>query len=389
MEGSRTATKIKMMKTKILHLTQVHTGGVERYLRLYLQASNKGQFEHIIVGPEDFKSESYNDQWADFCTINISNSMNPIKIIKSAREFRQVIGKISPDLVYLHSTFAGLIGRIALIGKRTKIAYNPHGWSFKMETSRIKRLLYSLAERFLAFKTDLLVMISQSEYDGARQLGISEKKMTLVYNGIFVNQNLTTLPTRSELNLPEESYIIGMLGRLAPQKDPLFFLSFAKEVLKEFPKTFFVIVGDGEMKTEVEEYIAKEGLTGHILLTGWTDSPEAYLNNFDQAVLFSRWEGLCLAITEYMLYRKPVLATDIGGINDMIRDQVTGLTIKPGNLSEAVRKSKQLREDVDSCDKYVKNASKMLEDQFDVLKNTQKLEERFAALMAKRDDYSR
>ena len=242
-------------KIKVLHFTQANGGGIDTYLRMYLKYAKVNKFSNVLITTGENKFSNLDG----FYHVDIEQTFSPIKLLKYAYNIRKLIKVEMPDIIYLHSTFGGVIGRMANIGLKSKVAYNPHGWSFKMNVSKNKIFIYKLVEKVLSYFTDKFILISKSEYEEAEKIGISPSKLELVYNGIDV-ENLNTSINNEEV-LPKDRYIIGMVGRITEQKNPLFFVEFAKEVVKKYPETLFVIVGDGELRKQVENRIAEYNLS--------------------------------------------------------------------------------------------------------------------------------
>ena len=361
-----------MKRIKILHFTQVG-GGIDTYLKMYLKYSNVDKFSNILITTSEIKFSNLDGVYH----VNIEQTFSPIRLLKYAYNIRKIIKSEKPDVIYLHSTFGGLIGRIANIGLKPKVAYNPHGWSFKMDVSKVKIVIYKLVEKILSYFTDKFILISKSEYEEAQKIGISARKLELVYNGIDVE----SLDASSNIEnlLPKDRYIIGMVGRITEQKNPLFFVEFAKEVAKKYPETLFVIVGDGELRKQVENRIAEYNIANNFLITGWVSEPSNYVRRFNQAVLFSKWEGLSLAAAEYMAMKKPILVSNIGGLVDLIINEESGFIIN--NLDEAVYFSNLIREYNTICHSLSENAYNRVISDFNVKDKTAEIEQLFINLV--------
>ena len=353
-------------KIKVLHFTQANGGGIDTYLRMYLKYAKVNKFSNVLITTGENKFSNLDG----FYHVDIEQTFSPIKLLKYAYNIRKLIKVEMPDIIYLHSTFGGVIGRMANIGLKSKVAYNPHGWSFKMNVSKNKIFIYKLVEKVLSYFTDKFILISKSEYEEAEKIGISPSKLELVYNGIDV-ENLNTSINNEEV-LPKDRYIIGMVGRITEQKNPLFFVEFAKEVVKKYPETLFVIVGDGELRKQVENRIAEYNIANNFLITGWVSEPSNYVRRFNQAVLFSKWEGLSLAAAEYMAMKKPILVSNIGGLVD-------GFIIN--NLDEAVYFSNLIREYNTICHSLSENAYNRVISDFNVKDKTAEIEQLFINLV--------
>ncbi|WGE48588.1 glycosyltransferase [Actinobacillus equuli] len=361
------------MKHKVLHFSQV-LGGVGRYLELYDKYIDKDLFENIYILP--IGAWESNDSRDKRYILNIGQSFSPINLVTNIIKIRQILRKEKPDIFYLHSTFAGVIGRFAAISMGCKIIYNPHGWSFKMNVSKLKQTFYKIVEGGLAFLTDMFVLISKSEYEAARSIGVSEMKCCLIYNGIETTRktDIATIPSL------DTKYVIGMIGRISEQKNPMFFAQFAKEILKQHPNTYFILVGDGEQRKQLEEYLERNNLNDAFYITGWVTNPESYLNLFDQAVLFSKWEGFGLAVAEYMAYNKPVIVTGIDGIRDLIQNEINGFTIVEGDLNDSVNKSNRLRNEPKTVAKFIEASNELIQEKFNAKKMVSSLEKLFIKL---------
>ena len=130
--------------------------------------------------------------------------------------------------------------------------------------------------------------------------------------------------------------VVGMIGRLSPQKAPDVFIRAAKLIHDEIPNSAFIIVGSGEEEEEVKACAKENGL--NLIVTGWTDEPYSYLKVFDVAMLLSRWEGFGLAVVEYMAAEKNVVATKIDAIPTLVDDGVDGLLVEMDNPIDAAEK---------------------------------------------------
>ena len=186
-------------------------------------------------------------------------------------------------------------------------------------------------EKILSPCTDKIVCISKAEKASAEREHIAkDDKLALIPNGIDVNAVRNAVAkSRSELGIAEDAFVVGMIGRLSPQKAPDVFIRAAKLIHDEIPNSAFIIVGSGEEEEEVKAFAKENGL--ELVVTGWTDEPYSYLKVFDVAMLLSRWEGFGLAVVEYMAAEKPVVATNTDAIPTLIKDGTDGLLVEVDN----------------------------------------------------------
>ena len=166
-----------------------------------------------------------------------------------------------------------------------------------------------------------------------------------------------SIVSRVSLNIPENAYLIGMVGRISRQKAPDVFIRVAAALKNILPDAYFMIVGDGEQRADIERLIRNEGLEGRIMITGWVDNPIAYACLFNQALLLSRWEGFGLVLAEYMKLEKPIVATNVDAIPDLITDYENGLLVEADNVDQAVEAVYKLYNDNILREKVIKNGS--------------------------------
>ena len=169
-----------------------------------------------------------------------------------------------------------------------------------------------------------------------------EDKLQVIFNGVDIESyenGVHGAIKRRELNIPEDAFVVGMVGRMSPQKAPDVFIKMAKLVKEKVPNAHFIIVGNGNQEAEIRKYAENNGFSDSLHITGWVDNPMSYVELFDVACLLSRWEGFGLALPEYMMAGKPIVASRVDAIPNIIRDGENGLLIEVDDdvrASEAV-----------------------------------------------------
>lgn len=360
--------KLNDNRIKILHVIQ-SPGGVERYIKSFLKYMDNEKFCNVLVCSKDYDKDKYINLSDDFEYVDMIREINFFKDIKAIKSVRKLIKKYRPDIVFCHSSKAGAIGRIANIGIKNKCIYNPHGWAFNMKGSLKKKKMYACIERILAYMTDKIVCISKAEQASALKWNICKKEKTqVIYNGIDFEEyeHDTSKLTRQMLYIPDNAYVIGCVGRLSEQKSPDIFAKAAVMIKKKIPEAFFIMVGDGEKRKEVEKIFYENNLEDCFLITGWVDNPMSYIKLFDVATLLSRWEGFGLVLAEYMLAEKPIVATRVDAIPELVKDNINGILVTLDNYQEVAEAVAQIYEDKDKMNFYILNGIKVVKRQFDV-----------------------
>ena len=320
-----------MKKKKIVHIAQ-SAGGVAEYLYMLLKNIKNSEYENILIVSEQYKEQI--DRFKEIVDkiyfVPMIREINIKADFKAILQVKKLIKQIKPDVVYLHSSKAGGIGRLALLFNfKTKIIYNAHGWAFNAEINGKKSKKYVIIEKILALKTDCIINISQSEYNSAIKNKIAKPdKMCVIHNCIdtkkFIDSEKYRDETRNRYLVGDDEILIGVVGRISEQKDPLTFIKAAKLVNEKYSNTKFMYVGSGILAEQVLEYAKANDFEDKVIITGWTANVEQYIPALDIAVLPSKWEGFGLAILEYMICKKPIVATNVGGIADIIKDGKNG-----------------------------------------------------------------
>ncbi|MFQ7000886.1 MAG: glycosyltransferase family 4 protein [Clostridium sp.] len=358
------------MKKRIMYIAQSPCG-VEKYLQMFFKYIDKKKYESILIAPLEYSKEVYVQMVDNFEQVNMVRNIKFKEDLNAIVKIRKLIKKYNPDIIYLHSSKAGALGRIANIGLKKKVIYNPHGWSFNMKVSKLKKRIYIIIEKILAPFCDKIIAISEAEKESALSKKICSKdKICVIFNGIDVEEydkkKQFYVHNKENLNIPKEKFIIGMVGRITKQKASDTFIKVAYEVKKKINNAYFIIVGDGEDRKELIKLINKLKLTNDVLITGWIEDPYKYIETFDIAMLLSRWEGFGLAIAEYMIAEKPIIATNVDAIPNLIDNQENGILVDIDAIDETVDNIINLYEDKVLKDKLVKNAKYRVRKQFDV-----------------------
>ncbi len=346
------------MKKTILHIAEA-PGGVERYLVTLLTKMKKyHEYEHILVCSSTFDKRKFKDLVKSVVVIDSMHNSISMADFKAILKVRKTIKHFNPDIVYCHSSKAGAIGRLADVGIKNKLIYNAHGWAFNIKGTGQKKLkFYEMVERMLARLTDMIVCISEYEKKSAIEHKICKSdKLVVIDNGIdFDEYNNLHQKSRLELNIPENAYVVGTIGRLTKQKAPDVFVKMARIVKDQIPEAFFIMVGDdigdGHLREKTEKLIKDARLENSFLITGWVDDPLNYMGVFDVGVLLSRWEGFGLVLPEYMYMGKPIVATKADAIPYIVGD--AGLLVEIDDCLQAAESIINLNNDKEIRNKII------------------------------------
>ena len=259
--------------------------------------------------------------------------------LKAFFKLRRIIKKYQPHLIHTHTAKAGTLGRLAAISflrlkaphNRIKLVHTFHGHVFHGYFSRTKTALFLLIERFLGLCTDAMVAISESQkneliYRFRIAAPGQFRKIELGFNLTpFLECRRHRDGLRGKIGADEQTVLIGIVGRLVPIKNHHLFLESVRIFLERNPskKTRFLIVGDGELRGDLEHLSHEFGLDDRVVFMGWIKDVSEVYADLDILVLTSINEGTPVSLIEGMASSVPVLATDAGGVKDLFGRPIT------------------------------------------------------------------
>lgn len=303
---------------KILHIVESFGSGVYSFLVDLINETSK-EFEIIVAygvrneTPENFIKDF--DSNVKFIKIeDFTRSINFKKDIKALNEIKKVISNERPDIIHLHSSKAGVLGRFIASGKKYKMLYNPHGFSFlKQDDSRFKKICYRTIEKMMTIINPKCIIVgcSQGEYEEAKKLS---KNSICINNGINTKELEEKTKKLQKHETDFKNLKICTIGRIGYQKNPKLF----NEIAESLPNNKFTWIGDGKLKNELT--------SPNIKITGWKNKEEVLeeLNKNDIFILTSLWEGLPIALLEAGYMKKLCIVTDVIGNRDVIKNNENG-----------------------------------------------------------------
>ena len=237
------------------------------------------------------------------------------------------------DIVHTHSSKTGVLGRVAAWLGRTKlIVHTVHGFSFPAAKNKLQKLLFYLMEKIGSLCGDVIICLNEDDAKIAQTiLRTGKDKIFIISNGVDTEKfrpyakNDKELCRRNIYNICDDDIIIGMIGRLWPQKNPLCLLKAISQLIKSNKKIKCVFIGDGELYGEMADFINDNALHDSVQLLGWRNDTPILLNAMDIFVLPSLWEGMPLAILEAKSCGLPCVVSNIQGNRNIINGVDNGL----------------------------------------------------------------
>lgn len=335
-------------KLKILRIiARLNVGGPAIHAILLTRALNNERFESILVTGRVSEAEKDMIYLAKEKGVRpviipeLGRQISPIKDVLALCKIFMLIKREKPDIVHTHTAKAGALGRAAavLAGVPVRI-HTFHGHIFESYFNKFYIAVFLLIERILALFTKFIVVVSQAQKKeiGERYKITGPEKIRVIPLGLELEQFFLAGgcagKLRGELGLGEGVIIVGIVGRLVPVKNHKMFLDAANMLTGLLEGQFrvkYLIVGDGEERTSLEEYAKKLGLGNDTVFFGWREDMAGIYSDLDIVGLTSFNEGTPVALIEALAAGRPVVATDVGGVADVVKEGVNGYLVASGD----------------------------------------------------------
>jgi len=318
-------------------------GGGQTALLLLAQNLDRSLFEVTISsGSEGPLADEARRNGFPFIPVSLGKRLSWGQVKEIAATLREQ--KI--DILHTHGGIAGLFGRSAARRARTPGAVHTlHGIHYLHYRNPVLRRLYVLLERKCSRSTDRLILVCRSDFQKARRYRLAdERKMTVILNGTDVRTDVpaeTVFGLRQELGWELGRPVVGTVARLHRQKGVINLLRAAPGILNAFPGAAIAIVGDGPEREHLRREARRLGLDHRVQFLGERKDAAVALALFDLFVLPSLWEGLPFVLVEAAALGRPIVATAVDGVPEILENGKTGLLVPPGDptaLSHAVLK---------------------------------------------------
>lgn len=371
-----------MKKVKVLHLVEdLRIGGLERVIADIAQGLDKQKFDVGVwcVARGGEVAAELEEKGLDVKILGTFSCYNPCRIVRIA----WLLKKSRADIVHTHGYFASVIGRSA-----AKIAGVPilihHMHSTYWEYGK-KHIFF---ERFLSLLTQKVVCCSKAVEDFVTEhLKVNPSKTIVVYNGVdeekFISTENSALKTT--LGIQSTDPVVGTVSSLYHHKGHRYLLQAVPLVLSVFPSTKFLIVGDGPLRKKLEGQAKDLNIAAHLVFTGRRKDIPGLLSVMDIFVLPSCFrEGLGISIIEAMASEKPVVATEIGGIPEVVADEETGYLVQPRNPDALAKAIVNLLQSPQRAKEMGRRGRTRFEERFTKRKMLSEVEHLYSSLMKQR-----
>lgn len=375
-----------MAKTvRILHLAgSAEWAGGEVYLLQLAHRLNRNRFSLEIVCPYDGPFvQRLHQEGVAVSVVDLTRLASPSAIFR----LRDLLVRKEAKIVQSHGARSNFYGRVAgrLAGVPAIIS-TVHNSLYDYPVGRGRKALYLLMDRLTAPLAHRIVCVADSlAQDLIRRSRLDARQLQVIHNGIdldrFNPRDVDGLRVRQQLGLPPGP-LIGMIGRMTPQKGHIYFLQAFARVRDRFPEARALIVGDGPLREELEGMARELKIEEGCIFTGVRSDIPELLSTLDVFVLSSVSEGLPYAVLEAMAMARPVVATRVSGLPEIIEDGVTGLLVPPRNPQALGAAVIGLLQDRDRAQKMGAAGRRTVEEKFGLDRMVQEIERLYEILMS-------
>jgi glycosyltransferase involved in cell wall biosynthesis len=339
-------------------IARLNGGGPAIHLLHLARALDPERFVQVVVGGRvglgevDLSPEA-REAGLEIVTIpSLGREVHPIADAVTVARLAAFFRTWRPDIVETHTAKAGTVGRIAAILAGVPVRIHVfHGHVFHGYFPPWKTRIFLGIERALARVSTLIVALGETQRRELLAYGIGTSRTTISVPLGFDLKGLLDIPIdgsdprgatlRAEMGvayLPRQSApVIGIVGRLVSIKAHEVFLNAARTILDVIPNARFAIAGEGERRSDLERLAATPPLSGRVRFLGWRHDTTALYAGLDLTILTSDNEGMPVSIIEALASGVPVVATNVGGIPDLIRDGVNGRLVPPRDPEAVAR----------------------------------------------------
>ena len=381
-------------------ITKLELGGAQKQLLSLVRCLDKERYNLSLITAKDGLLIRDAQSIKDLRLVKsrfLERPINPLRDLLALFQIYSFIKKSKIDIVHTHSSKAGILGRwAARLARKKIIIHTVHGWSFNRYQNRLLRRIIIWLERLTALITDKFIVVSYHDWQKGldNHIGNNDKYKLIRYGIEFKAFSKKDKGLTRELGIGSHYLLVGMVSCFKPQKSPQDFIRLAFLVDRSLPKIHpvsnsenqdrvkmsngvkFILIGDGVLRKELERLISKFNLGSDVILTGWREDVARILSAIDIFVLTSLWEGLPITVLEAMAASLPVVATNTGGISEILFEGKTGFLVSPGDINKMTEKLVDILKDENLRKRIGQNARDSLNSNFtleNMVKNTENL----------------
>jgi len=314
---------------KVLHIiTLSETGGAQKIVYFVTTGLKDGFDVTVLTSPGGEMIEWLRNKKVNVYELKeLCRRINIYKDLVSFVRILLFIKRNKFDIVHCHSWKGGVLGRLAaILAGVPEVYFTVHGWSILNTSKGIIHTVYLLIEKLLGYYTSKIICVCDSDRDMGIRLKVAKRdKFTVIYNGIE-DCKIKEVEKR-KLLLPEGSIVAGTVARMAKPKMVYETAHIMEKLFEKYNNLYFIWIGDGPLFDCVKKYVESKGIEKRFIMVGKQEDVFGWLSCFDIYILLSRYEGLPVSILEAMSAALPVIASDTGGVSELVFNDVNGFLV--------------------------------------------------------------
>lgn len=386
------------MKKKIIRvIARLNIGGPAIHVILLSSRLNHDRFETVLLSGREAPQEGNMLELArsegvqPIIITNLGRELSLVRDVSTLLRLYRIFKKEKPDIVHTHTAKAGTVGRIAaILAGVPVIVHTFHGHVLHGYFGKYKTNFFRWIERYLAkWSTAIIAVSRQCKDDLIRYRIGTEESIRVIPLGLDLDRFTRIDPTararlRIEWGIPGDAFLFGMIARMVPIKRHEDLFRAIPLVLRQLPDTFFVIVGDGELRSELEAMSHTLRIRHRCVFAGFRQDLEQVYQAVDAVVLTSGNEGLPVAIIESLSSGRPVVSTNVGGVPELIQDGKSGYLAEPYNIVSIAEQLVKMASDPNQAQNMGKIAQTDILDRFSIQRLVRDMEGCYEGLLKQR-----
>lgn len=373
----------------LLLIDEATIGGGQKHVLLLAGGIDKNKFDTVVAcEPKGYLVDELKKIGIDTIPIVMKNNLNPLTLLRMIK----LLKSIKPEVLHTHGGTPGFWGRVASkFCKVPAVVHTFHGIHYLTKPRTFKKCFFKIIDRYLKILTDYTICVANADLKkGLRAKILKASASGVVRNGIEIkifDSKEIWREGRELLKIPATATVVGTIGRLHEQKGYEYLIDAAKHLIEENESIYFLIVGEGELRANLERQVSSLRIRDSVIFAGARTDVPRMMTLFDLFVLPSLWEGLPLVLLEAMASKVPIVASAVDGVMEIIEHNQDGILIPPKNSQAIINGINILLNDKEFATNLTNNAYKKVTREFCSQKMVSELEDIYIHTLSKKRMY--
>lgn len=369
-----------------LRATYTTGGGPDKTILLSAEKHDKEKINTIVVYLRDISDNDFQiGRMAEGRGFKYIEILDRKKLdIKCIIELNGIVRHYKIDIIHGHDYKTDILAYIlSILNPKVHLVSTAHGWI----TNSLKGNLYKWIHMRVLRRFENLITVSKATKSLMVKSGINDNNIKVIYNAIDEKQWCNTkkhMPLRKELNIPEDSFVVGTVGRISDEKDYRTFLDVAAAIVDKIEDVYFVVIGDGK-GNEIQnlvDYTEQLGIKKKVFFAGYRSDLLNVYKTLDIFLMTSITEGLPNTMLEAMSMEIPVVSTGVGGIPELVVNGETAFLYEIKDIQGLANKVRELIENEELRENVSKACRRRIEEKFSFERRLRIIEEYYLSIVS-------